>query len=227
MAIYEVLIRQSYFAQECINRMHYVNTTPLGAPTAASLAEAFGANSLSSGYFDADSVMGKIQAMQTDAASFLEVQVRNLYSATDFFTVAYNPPPFGTDANGDGMSPAVAYGFVSNRVTLAVRRGHKRFVGVAEGNVAAGGLIAGAFYATLTDVADALSASLNQVDGVTTSVAVPAVLAYQSYVTPSGKTAYKPYDDEATQLAHAAVGVTYTFMPAVRTQRSRQYGRGS
>jgi hypothetical protein len=225
-SIYEVLIRQNYFDQECLNRIHYVSDEALPVPTAFALAEAIGANSLASAEFDTDSLMGKLQALQNDALIYLEVQVKNLYSATDFFTVAYNPPP-NADATGtQGMSPAVSYGVVSNRVTLAVRRGHKRFAGVSEGAVDAGGVLNSGGLTAVTAVADKLSEDAVATIGMATYTYHPAVLAFNKYTTESGKTAYKPYDDADTQLAHAAIGVTYSVMTTVRTQRSRQYGRG-
>jgi hypothetical protein len=227
MALYELLVRQQYYAQEIINRFHYQSDSDAGFTLPANaMATAFGANSLDTGEFDAETVMGKIQAVVNAGLSFLEVQVKNLYSATDFFTVAYNPAPVGLfTGGGDNASPALAYGFVSNRTTLAVRAGHKRFAGVAEGAMSPGGVVPTGFSQAVT-LADALGEVLSYVDGLATRHYAPVVLAFQKYTTPSGKFAYKPYDTEAEQIDHMAVGITYQVMTDVRTQRSRQYGRG-
>lgn len=226
MAIYELLIRQSYYDQEVLNRFHFTKTSALPVDDASRLAQAVGATGLLAGDFPTDSFMRAIQDLVRPELSFLEVQAKNLYSETDFFTVAYNPPPVGKAAGSDSESPVLAMGFSSNRTTLAVRRGQKRFAGMDADYFDAGGHISAAGIAAATVVAAALSANQEVTDGLATWTYVPTVLAFQLYHPAPGKNAYKPYDDEATQLEHAAVGVTYSYKETVRTQRSRQYGRG-
>jgi len=226
-AIFEVLIRQSYYNQEVLNRFHYVSNDVVPIPTAAVLAQSIGANSLTAGAFDAASLMGKLQALQTVGLSYLEVQVRNLYSNTDFFTVAYNPAPVGVVATSQQMSPAVAFGVVSNRVTLAIRRGHKRFCGVDEAAVDAGGVISSGGLTALGNVCTVMTADSVVTIGLDTYTYHPAVLHFQEYTTPRGNKAYKPWPTLAEQLDHAAVSVTWSPMSTIRTQRSRQYGRGA
>lgn len=226
-AIYEVLVRQSYFDQEVLNRFHYISDDVVPVPTASVLAESIGANSLSGGNFTDTTLMGKLQDMQNALLSYLEVQVLNLYSDTDFFTVAYNPAPVGVGTGGDAMSPAAAYGAVSNRVTRSIRRGHKRFAGLVEEAVGAGGVLTSGGLTALSNLCAVMTANSVVTIGLDTWTFQPAVLAFQEYTTPRGHKAYKPWPTLGEQLDHAAKGVSWSPMATMRTQRSRQYGRGA
>jgi hypothetical protein len=55
----------------------------------------------------------------------------------------------------------------------------------------------------------------------------PYVFGTVKYTTPSGKDAYKYYPTEVEQLDHIAKINQFNLKPQVRTQVSRQYGRGS
>lgn len=228
MPLYEVTLQQLYFGQECINRWNYqAPTIPSGSSGSYLLAVAMGAIADDdTPAFDLTTILGKLQQLQVAAVIFSQLVIKNIYSVTDFYTYAF---PTGTTGSGggEGMSPVMALGYTSDRTVANIRRSQKRFVGVAESVVDQGGVLTSAF-ATSAQVLGTEMGNPNTatVDGVTT-VFNPVCLSREKY-HPPGKTtwAYKYWPDEATQLTHMAPITQYNVKNQVRSQTSRQYGRG-
>lgn len=223
MAIYTVTLRSTYFAQEIINRFSYVSvSTGAGDPSALELLELMGfiPDGDPPGY-PADTLFDAIGSISNTGVSFREVEGRNLYSVSDFYLAPFVIPAAG-QASGEGMSPFVSYGFFSDRVRTDIKRGTKRFTGVNEGAVDAGGVLPSGTRANLAVVAEAMTAVL---EGEGNDY-MPAVLSYEPYTAPSGRTAYRPYATASEQLDHAAYPVVWSYYETVRSQVSRQYGRG-
>lgn len=225
MAIYEVVLRALYHEQNIINVFTYVDGGGVGAvPSAFDLLTAMGfVPTDPAPTFPADTVFDSIRNLVSTNVLFTEVEARNLYSTTDFYLLGYSPVVAGLVV-GAGLSPAMAYGLKSNRVRTDIRRGFKRFVGVVEEGTSEGGIVCCGFPALVTDVAEKMSALLS---GTSFAVYHPAVASFEKYTTPSGRFAYKPYATEAEQLDHTAHPVTWSGYTEVRTQTSRQYGRGA
>jgi hypothetical protein len=55
----------------------------------------------------------------------------------------------------------------------------------------------------------------------------PVIVGKQQYTTPSGNTAYRYYPTLTEQNLHLASNPVWEPYTTVRTQTSRQYGRGS
>lgn len=222
MAVYELVLRQQYYGQEIINRWNYISTgTPAAVTGSFALVSAIGAISLAAG-----SMIGLIRAIQNAEVNFVDVEARNVYSATDFYT-----RPFAVDTNGgfvggQTVSPVYAFGFRTNRVRADVRRGTKRFVGMTDTQEEAGGVMNAGIQTQMQGIADIMSDVLSYDDEGNTISFAPAVCGKEAYTTPSGRTAYRYYGSEATQLANTATGVLWEVYTTVRTQTSRQYGRG-
>jgi len=225
--LYEVVFRQQYFNQECLNRFNYGSTLdPSDRTGAFALATGLGVIPVL-GEIPADTLMHDILAIQASQVEHIEVEVRNLYDNEDFFTVPYSPAQIGLQSDaGDPASPALAYGFFSNRVRTDVRRGQKRFVGVNEDYMGSGGNVGGAVLAPIAALAEKMGEQVNDPSPSPTATFVPVILSLEEYTAPSGKRAYKPYATEADQLLHTAVAVTWTYKDTIRTQVSRQYGHG-
>lgn len=228
MAILEAVISQSYQGQQVINRYHYVSS---GTPAAVSLSFAllYAMGYLSSrvvgGAFPAGTIAGAVQDIQHNSLTYVSSVARDLYSVTDFYENPFVVPVSG-DQPGSAATPVLAYGFQSNRVRLDVRRGSKRYAGVLEEAMEAGGTIVSGYFTEMGEVADLLSDTLTYDDEGNTITFVPAVLSFEMYTTPPAPKAYRKYETEAEQLMHTAQGVLYAPQPRVRTQVSRQYGRG-
>lgn len=223
--LYEVLVRQLYFAQEVINRFHFLLTgTPASVAGSFALASAFGTID-TAGVFPAGSPFRLMASVQNASLQYLEVQVAAMYSDTDFYTRPFPVETHGV-LTGEAASPVLASGIQSNRITTAVRRGNKRFAGMTEEVMGAGGILTTPMLEQLQLLCDALNEPLVYTDEGTPLTFTSCVLSFERYVTPEGNPAYKQYETLSEQLEHAAVGVLWTPKTQVRTQTSRQYGRG-
>lgn len=225
--IFEITVSYMYYNQQCINRWNYTADVSVGTNTMSNaLAVAFG-----SGGASEDPVVGSVldqyQRLVSATGVVTDMTVRDLYSDFDFVEV---PLGFNGITTGEGMSPAMAYGFYSERVRLDIRRGFKRIPGVGEGAVQGGGVLFGTGLANVVEMAVRMSLPLNTSIGGTPVVFTPCVMGKEKYQTNPGETpakwAYKQYDTETEQLEHLAIGGTWTPYPQVRTQNSRQYNRG-
>lgn len=222
-AVYVVTVRGVLFDQAIVNDFAYVDANVSSAPTALELLTLLGFIPTGSPPdFPASTVASAWEAIASESYQFLEAQCANLYSVFDFYTAPYSPAILGGIAVAAG-TPTLAFGLKSNRVRTDIRRGFKRFAGVVDDATDAGGIIAPTFDALLTVLAAEMSAVLT---GASASYQ-PAVLSYEAYTTPSGKTAYRPRATEALQLDHAAYPLTWAQYSQIRTQTSRQYGRGN
>lgn len=225
MAIYTVTLRGLYYGQQIINTFAYVSAgTGSPTPSAFDLLNAMGF--IPSGDPPAlpdETIFAFIRGLVNNNMAFTEVEARNLYSVTDFYLFGYSPAVVGL-IDGIDVSPMTAYGLRSNRVRTDIRRGFKRFCGVVEEATTNGGFLVGGYITTLADVADAMSEVL---EGTFEATYQPSILSYEMYTVPPAKPAYRPYETEEEQLEHAAIGVTWAGYDTVRSQVSRQYGRGA
>jgi hypothetical protein len=229
MPLYEVTLEQVYFGQQCINRWNYqAGSIPGGASGAYLLAVAMGAIADDdTPAFDLTTILGKMQQLQSASVTFVEMVVKTLYSVTDFYTYSFPPGTVGT-GGGEPLSPVMALGYASDRTRADIRRSQKRFVGLTEGNVEAGGALVGA-YQTSAQVLGVMMGNPNTVtvDGVTT-VFNPVTLGREKYHPPGRTTwAYRYWPTEVEQLTHVANITQFNVKDKARSQTSRQYGRGS
>src|SRR5574338_100422 len=160
MAILQMVLTQNYYSQLCVNVFHYVMTgTPAAVTPTFALLSAMGLLEATGvpKRFPADTIGHALQTVQSVDCVFVSGYARNLYSVTDFYETPYPNTVRGVFA-GDPGSPAIALGFKGSRVRTDIRRGFKRFTGVAEGLMGSGGTIAAAEVATVQTLADRLSA---------------------------------------------------------------------
>lgn len=229
MAILEVTLNQSLYSQLCVNRFHYVSSgTPAAVSLSFALISAMGLLEATGSpkQFPAGSIGRGLANMQNEWVTFISTLARNLYSVTDFYESPY-PAAVTGKAVGEGMSPLAAYGFKGSRVRTDIRRASKRFAGPPEAAFTTGGALTGAFITQADELATLLSSVLSYDDEGNTITFTPAVLGTVEYTTPSGKRAYKRYDTEVEQLAHVATGFEYAAVQTMRSQVSRQFGRGA
>jgi hypothetical protein len=224
MAIYEVTLNSTYYGQNCLNRWNYIaGGIPAAVQGSFGLAFAFGfAQPVTAG-----TIYNRIKLVSSSSVIFTGYRVVNLYDPEDFYST-----PFGSAQNGDiaseGMPPFASYGFRSNQVTLAVARGTKRLVGVVESaSLPGGGVLGTTLSSQLTPLAAAMGEVLTYEDEGNTVSYSPAILSRQEYAPSPGKVAYRKYPTEAEQLEHAAIGISWEPYNTVRSQVSRQYGRGA
>jgi len=225
--IYELTLVTLYFNQVCINRWNYVMS---GTPAAVtgSFALAFASGFIRTeidGGFPFGTLANNVRVNLNEGVRFLEVTSRALYSVTDFYASPINPPKFGTVA-GEGSAPFVAFGFRTNRVRTDIRRATKRLVGVTETDVSTGGVITSTRFTALVALADVMSNNLTYTDEGQNLTFAPLVCKKQKYVSPSGKPAYRYFPTLSEQLDNSATSIIWQPYATVRSQTSRQYGRG-
>lgn len=224
MALYEVTVRGSLYGQSVINVFSYsVTTGVIVTPSASELLNLMGFVPVGDpAELPAGTLFAAWRALVSVDVNFLSVEARELYSLTDFFEVAYSPAEVGGQANS-AFSPFVAFGVFSNRVRTDIRRGFKRFAGVTEAQVDAGGDLEAGAVTALALVASKMSLVLS---GATADYS-PSVISREKVIDPvTGKVTYQLYADPVEQFEHTARGVTYAGYDTVRSQTSRQYGRG-
>lgn len=223
MGLLEVLLRQSYFGQECINRWHYeYSGTPAAVSFSFALASAFGGiPDPITGEFPGASIMSDLANIQHTNLAYIELQVEDLYVVENFYTIPYGSDQHGL-VTGTPMAKYEAYKLRSNRLRTDIRRGHKRLAGVSEGAVGDDGAVGGDVLTALNSLAEEMSSILTYDDEGNTLSFTPVVLSFQEYTTPAGNPAYEKYPTLSDQLDHAAIGVTWTAIPFTTTQNSRK-----
>ena len=225
--LYELTMFGRYFNQQIINRFNYVSTgEPASVLGSFALTAAFGAIAVD-GVDPTTTLFYKIRIGLVTAYVVESIVVRaaSLYAPTDFYERPFVTPVTGLVAE-EGLSPASAIGYRTNRVRLDIDRGTKRFVGVPEIYTQTGGVITAAALPNYTDCAEAMSDNLVYDDEGATVTFAPCIVSKKEYTTPKGNRAYEYYPTLAEQLTHIATGIVWQPYTNVRTQTSRQYGRG-
>lgn len=226
--IYEVVLSQTYFDQEVINRFNYLSTgTPVGITGSAALIAAMGFKD-TAGALPSGTIGYQLQHFQPVEIKFNSVLAKAIREApTDFYDYAYPTGMTGSADGGTAASPTLAFGFRTNRVRTDVARGTKRFAGVQEVNMDAGGAWVSDAVSWLNATASLMSAVLNYTEDGNSLTFAPIVCSKLLYTAPSGKPAYKYYPTISDQLDHTAQGVVWSPYDRVRTQVSRQYSHGA
>ena len=228
MPILEVTLQQTFLQQECINRWNYLASgVPASVSFSFALTSALGAIE-SAGVYPATGLMRLIAVIQSNAVNFNVITVKDVYSVTDFYSTPFTVPLTGTAA-GEAMPPFNASGFRTNRTRSDIQRATKRFVGFMEA-WQNGGTIS-----TIIPQLEAVSAKMSEVltydDEGNTLTFAPVVIGKQKYdpnpTDPEANhVAYRYYPTETEQLMHIAQSVLWQHYPTVRSQVSRQFGKG-
>jgi hypothetical protein len=226
--LYEVTLSATYFGQLCINRWNYLSSgVAVGIVPSVALITAMGWISEDPTFLE-PSLAVRLQDLQSNALTYNSVQCRALYDdPADFYDYPFPTGIVGNNNTSQGASPVVALGFRTTRVRTDIGRGTKRFSGMTEALIDAGGDIASTAISAVDTLADEMSAVLPYTAGGSSLSFTPVVLGKLEYETPRGNRAYKQYPTLSEQLDHIAQGFTWDAYPQVRSQVSRQYGRGS
>lgn len=226
--LYEVVLQSTYFNQECINRFNYVSTgEPATVQGSFALAFALGCVAGVDDQYPADTPFAAMRAIQGTAYAYNQIIVKAIYDNIDFYANPFISGTAGVSTGGDNMSPVNTYGLRTTRVRQDIGRGYKRFSGVVEAGTVAGGVIASDTLTALNALGEKLAEVIVYDDEGNTISFAPCVVGKEKYETPSGRFAYRYYASQATQNLHLATGIGWEAYTQQRTQRSRQYGKGS
>jgi len=232
--IFEVSIRSRYFQQECMNVFHYVwngaGSDTVGASSALVAAMGWTGWTVENGY-PADSFAEVWQAVSHTSVTFESVLVRNIYSNTDFYEWLFLLGGSSNSglATGVAASPAFAFGFRSSKTRFDIKRGARRMVGVSETSMESGGAISPGTQTVLDIMALEFGEIFDAGEGNSFSPAIVKknrVPVLDEEGDPTGRFKYVFYTDPAVQVENSAYPVTWQAQTTVRTQVSRQYGRG-
>lgn len=226
--LYEVALRGTYFGQETINRWNYVTTDPT--------TDHLGAFKLlgAMGFFQegdplaypTDKLFGKLFACCNSNLAFTDVYAKAIYDPLDFYEQPFNPTVAGGRAASGGDSPTLAFGFVTTRVRTDISRGTKRLPGVSAGDIELGGSIVSGQMDRLRALAIEMQTNIDDVTDSVTTTFKPTIVSKEKYDTSPGRHAYRYYSTLTLQSAHWAQNFQWSPYDKVRTQTSRQYGRG-
>lgn len=225
--LYELTVRGTYAGQQTINRWHYLSS---GVPAAVlgsfGLASAFGVVG-DAGALPANTVFAAIRDLVSTSWTCQSVEVRaaSNYAPSDFYERPFTIVVGGAVA-GDPTAPFLAYGFRTSRVRLDIARATKRFAGVSEDSTVAGGTFVAGTLTKLSTLATRMSAVLSYNDEGNTISYSPAVVKKERYINAKGKPSYRYLPTLAEQLADTATGFSWSAYQQVRSQVSRQVGRG-
>lgn len=233
MPLLEIKLKQTYAGQEIENVFAYQGSgTPAAVSFSFALASAFGAVP-AVGVYPPTGIPVLMTQLQSNQLSYDLISVRDPYSNTDFYETPFIPSLVGTIAT-EGASPVLAFGLFTNRTRQDIRRGQKRIAGVTEDFMDAQGVVDTAVAAgRLATLAARMTDNLTYDDEGQTLTFTPIIVSKQCYNPATGTTpcpetgkAYRWYPTEAEQLTHIATSVVWSAYDVIKTQGSRQYGRG-
>jgi hypothetical protein len=225
----ELVVNQTYQNQLVINRFHYIAS---GTPAAVTLsygllyATGYISSRLSAGVWPGTTIAGQHQALVVPGLKFISALARDLYSVSDFYEAPFPVNPAGI-FGGAAASPLLAYGMFGSRVRTDIRRGQKRIAGVSEDGMDAGGVVSAAALGVLANVCEGLGQTLTFDDEGNTLTYQPCVLGLVEYETERGNRAYRRFPTAGEQLEHVAAGGVWSPYAQIRSQTSRQFGRGA
>jgi len=227
--LYEVTLVGQYNGQEHVNRFNYVATgSSLPTGTAFALVSSMGLIGVAGAF--TSGIGNNIVALVRAELEFNQTLCRAVYDPTDFVDVPHVPTVPGTVDAVKANPATVAYGFRTNRVRADISRGTRRFAGVESDFFTDINILTAPCLTIMNGLADAMSAVLTtSVAGVSVTF-TPCVVKKHKYTTPRGNAAYRynttAEGGETAQMANLAVGVVWSPYATLRTQNSRQTGKG-
>lgn len=226
-ALLEIVLTGQVYGELMVNRFNYrADGSVPASGYAFGLADVMGFHPASA-VADGGTILSAITGLQVSAASWAQSICRDVYNPLDYDDFGFVPSVPGLVASTDGAAPFYAMGLRTNRVRGDIGRGYKRIGGISEASVTAGGDIEAGALTGLGTLADLMSDVLSYTEGGVTVQYTPVVVSKEKYTSPSGKDAYRYYSTYAVQATHLAVGITWQPYETVRSQVSRQYGRGA
>ncbi len=231
--ILEVSLNAIYNGVQFINRWNYLATgTAPPEGFAFGLNDAMGFHPVA-GVPPVGSILAKLITFLAAGCEFVQSICINPYDPEDFDAQPFVPRVIGADTT-QPAAPFLAIGFRTNQVRRDIRRGTKRFGGITETMMDANGAIPGGGITIADDLATLMGATLTYTDGSDVSTYTPAIVKKEKYAVPGSspvRYAYRylnPLNDTSrdAQVLLCATGFVWEPYSDVRSQVSRQYGRG-
>lgn len=230
MTLYEIVLDSSFANQSCINRWNYVGSGSSGSISGSqALMGAMGFLPLGDPpVYPQDTVFDKIRLLVTTSVAFTQIIAKNIYDPTDFWTASFEPDTHGS-RNITAQAPFAAFGLRTNRTRSDIARGTKRFVGVPTTSTNGAGILTIDDLALVDDLASAMTANLTWDANDANITFSPAIVQKEKYAVPNSnpvRHAYRYYSTLSEQMQHVMQGFAWEPYTQVRSQTSRQYGKG-
>jgi len=228
--LYEVTLTQNFQNQQVVNRWNYIGSgTPAAVQPSFGLVNALGAVA-SVGVYPTDGLMWKLALTQNSGVTFDNLVVKAIYDVLDFYALPFIEPLAGQRA-GEVLPAFNAMGYRTSRVRQDIRRATKRFTGLNEADTTGGTITTAFLTGPMANLAVEMADTLTYLDEGNTLTFVPVVVGKQRYDPETGLpsttgSAYRYYPTEVEQLQHIAQGFLWDAYNTVRSQVSRQIGRG-
>ena len=225
--LYELVLNLQYLGNKFVNRWNYISSEEgVSALGAFGLVQALGLFVTGDPVnFPVDTLGAAIQAILNSQTIFVQTYCKNVYEPLDFYDYAFVADTVGGDA-GAGLSPVNAIAATSTRTRTDIRRGQKRFGGISADWATNGGGLTTEALTKLQTVCDRMSEDVSYNNGVTVVGYTPVVVGKQKVTDSEGKVSYQYYSTLAAQMDHVALAPVWSPKTNIRTQGSRQYGRG-
>lgn len=224
MALLEMKVLGDYYGKAWVTTFHYTTTTTPAVVT-QSFALAAAAGFVQGFTPVANDMYADWKAAVINVCYFREIQVRNVYSVSDFYTQPLSVNNAGGQT-GQAAASSQAYAVQSSRVRQDIRRGNRRLQGVNTDSLNNDGELGPGQLTLMEALAASMTATLTYDDEGNSLSFTPVIVSKERYTTPAGNYAYRYYQDVSDQLAHTASGILWKPAERTTTQVSRKPGRG-
>jgi hypothetical protein len=211
-----------------INEFNLLNNS-LSEATNASLniIESLGYNSGAPTAPVASSVLDTYRGISNTGVAITQLYCRDVYNVNDFAQVTVSGS--GWDGNRAG-TPAPSFQATkikSTRTRQDIKSGFKALPpGLLADVTTATGTLSSAYITLMQTLCTRLSNGTSPFVGPIQAFFGWAIVGKEKYTTPSGRTAYRYYQDPVVQAEHIATPVTWAPVERATTQTTRKLGRG-
>lgn len=229
MKLMELVLQANTPTGLWINKYNLLNNSLSESTNAAlNVIESLGYDSGTPTTVVANSVLDRYLEMTFTAFEFTQFYCRDIYNVNDFAQVSVSGTGWqGTRAASAYEAPFVAAKIKSTRTRQDIKAGYKALPPMIDGDMtSATGALATTYITLMTALCTALSNGTSPFVGVTQAFFGWCIVGKEEYTTPSGKKAYRYYEDPAVQATHLTGPVTWAPIERATSQNTRKFGRG-
>jgi len=228
----EVIIKGTASGEMYINRLNFVaSQAGITDSTSYFLLQCLGYQGITTAPV-AGSVLDELLTVNSGTFQATELVARNIYNVTDFITLPVGPTNWvGLNSGGSYMPNFSVQKLRSNLRRQDIGRGFLTLDRPKEADVDDSGSLGATPLGKLAALAAALEAVPSFTDDGENIAWSTCVVGKEKYRTNPDSTkdptyAYRYYEEKDEQFEHIANAVSWAAMPKVRSQVSRQYGKG-
>ena len=229
MKLMELVLQAQTSTGLWINKYNLLNNSLSEATNGAlNIIESLGYDSGAATAPVANSVFDRYLEMAPGNFEFTQFYCRDIYNVNDFAQVNVSGVGWQGTRGTSAMEPSfVASKIKSTRTRQDIKAGYKALPPMMEADITSStGTLTGSYITLMTSLCTALSNGTSPFVGITQTFFGWTIVGKEEYTTPSGKKAYRYYEDPVEQAAHLAGPVTWAPIERATTQNTRKFGRG-